>query len=1190
MDGGMADEKISTVKINKGMTVSHYTIIEEPDGGYPDDVFLATDNNLERKVLLQFMPSDKATDRKAMTTFRKEAQAIAAIGHPNLVSIYEVEDFQGRPFVAMEYPGGRTLFDILREGGLSSRHALDIAIQICATLIALNDAGIVPLGIRPSLISVSKTYQIQLLMLGHLFSAVTASRKSDPAVAGFPDYLSPEEVAGDKPDHQSSVFILGIILYEMLTGKHPFRSQSPEETMRAIAEAALPAVRDKTRIPKELNLVIEKALGKERESRYLRLDYLKDDLECAHQIHSLQESEEQYRNVVERANDGICIIQNKLLRFINRRLANMVGYTVEEGVNTLFADYIHPEEIVRVVEKYNLQISGRETSQRYETVLVHKNGNLVPVEINAGLITYEGHPAILAIVRDISDRVQAETALKESEQKFSDLFQHSNDAIFIHNMEGDIIDVNQRSLNLFQYTKPELLNMKIGELHPASAREVSHNAFKILSEKGFVNFEIDFRKKDGNLFSAEVSSSRIQIGDKKVVQGIVRDITDRKRTEAHLQLLSSIVKQTTEGVALVDMGGNLQFVNKAFAEMHGYSPEELLRKNLTIFHTPEQLPSVEAANRQIKDTGSFSGEIWHTRRDGTTFPSYMNNSLMYGSSGEPVGMIGIMRDISDRKRAENELRSAHEQLNATLNALPDLLFELDQHGRIYDFRAPHPELLYRPPEEFLGKTMKEVLPKDVADAVERAIQETVETGQSSGITYPLELQGKICWFELSSATRGDPKTPEGRLTMLVRDITDRKMAEKALRESEEKYRRVFEDSVLGLYRTTPDGEVLMVNPALLKMLGYSSFDDLASRNLEDSGYEPGYERSTFKDQIESDGMVVGLESAWIKKDGTALHVRESARAIRDGDGNTRYYEGTVEDITERKLAEKEIARAAKVIEQERNMFVTGPVVVFKWRNRPGWPVEYVSPNVSDVFGYTVEDLVTGQIAYAEIIPEEDIDTVLDEVNAYSERGVESFSHQPYRVIRKDGIAIWVADYTTILHDNTGKITHYLGYVIDITERKLAEDMLRRRTEQLNNERKALKDKNIALNQVLGQIESQRQDYQRQVYKDVETALTPFLRRLRDKTGSDLAKEYKALEENFYAILAKDLDDFTGRYARLTSRESEICDMIKHGQSSKQISESLNLSVLTVMKHREQIRKKLGITNKSVNLATYLRSH
>ncbi|MFQ5868397.1 MAG: GAF domain-containing protein [Candidatus Zixiibacteriota bacterium] len=134
-----------------------------------------------------------------------------------------------------------------------------------------------------------------------------------------------------------------------------------------------------------------------------------------------------------------------------------------------------------------------------------------------------------------------------------------------------------------------------------------------------------------------------------------------------------------------------------------------------------------------------------------------------------------------------------------------------------------------------------------------------------------------------------------------------KREQEALQESAERYRRVFEDSPMGLYRTTPDGRILMANPALLKMLGYSSFDELSKRNLEQSGFGPEYPRSMFVNLIETKGEVVGLESAWIRADGSTLYVRENARAIRDGDGNTLYYEGSVEDITESRLL-NEISR------------------------------------------------------------------------------------------------------------------------------------------------------------------------------------------------------------------------------------------------------------------------------------------
>ncbi|MCK4450583.1 MAG: PAS domain S-box protein, partial [Anaerolineae bacterium] len=136
----------------------------------------------------------------------------------------------------------------------------------------------------------------------------------------------------------------------------------------------------------------------------------------------------------------------------------------------------------------------------------------------------------------------------------------------------------------------------------------------------------------------------------------------RKRAEEELRLLSSAVEQSTEGIALVDLEGNMLFVNDAFATMHGYTPEKLVGKHLSLFHTPEQMPSVEAANRRIQETGEFSGEIWHVRRDGAVFPTLMRNSLLRDEVGNPIGMIGTMRDITERKQAEEALKEYSQRL------------------------------------------------------------------------------------------------------------------------------------------------------------------------------------------------------------------------------------------------------------------------------------------------------------------------------------------------------------------------------------------------------------------------------------------------------------------------------------------------------------------------------------------------
>ena len=146
-------------------------------------------------------------------------------------------------------------------------------------------------------------------------------------------------------------------------------------------------------------------------------------------------------------------------------------------------------------------------------------------------------------------------------------------------------------------------------------------------------------------------------------------------------------------------------------------------------------------------------------------------------------------------------------------------------------------------------------------------------------------------------------------------MTERKQVEQALRASEERYRTLYENVPIGIYRTTPDGHILMANPALVHMLGYTSFEELSGRDLAKEGYEPGYPRQHFQERIEREGGLRGLESTWKCKDGSIIHVRESAHLVRDEKNLPLFYEGTVEDITERKRAEQELKAYSEHLEE-----------------------------------------------------------------------------------------------------------------------------------------------------------------------------------------------------------------------------------------------------------------------------------
>ncbi|MDA8016423.1 MAG: response regulator [Thermoanaerobaculia bacterium] len=147
------------------------------------------------------------------------------------------------------------------------------------------------------------------------------------------------------------------------------------------------------------------------------------------------------------------------------------------------------------------------------------------------------------------------------------------------------------------------------------------------------------------------------------------------------------------------------------------------------------------------------------------------------------------------------------------------------------------------------------------------------------------------------------------------------------------------------------------------------------------------------------------------------------------------------------------ANSHEILEQERAIFIAGPVAIFKWRNLEAWPVEYASPNVGEILGYSAESFLAGDVSYAEIIHPEDLERVVSEVGSHSASGAERFEHVPYRIVRRDGRVIWIADYTNILRNEDGEVTHYQGYIIDITDRVEAEQERRRIEERARQAQK-----------------------------------------------------------------------------------------------------------------------------------------
>ncbi len=385
----------------------------------------------------------------------------------------------------------------------------------------------------------------------------------------------------------------------------------------------------------------------------------------------------------------------------------------------------------------------------------------------------------------------------------------------------------------------------------------------------------------------------------------------REDVEEGLKQYTDLYDFAPAGYFNLKRDGTVCRANLTGSSMLGVDRAKLLNSRFGLFISEETRPAFnELLQKVFKSKIKTSCEVSLLKEGNELF--YVHIDATAGIDGQECKMT--MADITGRKRAEEVLRESELRFKQVSESAREWIWEVDSNCK-YTYVSPViKELLGYEAKELVGiKYFYDFFDPENKEEIKQAALGRFARKESirNFINCKIHKDGR----KIILSTTGIPILDKKNNLIGYRgtdvDITERLRAEETIKESEERFHSLFENSTIGLYRTTPQGDILLANQTMIRMLGFDNMDELAQRNLEQKGYEPDYPRSKFKSEIEKSGYIIGLVSKWTKKDGTTLDVHESAHAIRDSNGKTLYYDGTVEDITERKKAEEEILNLAR---------------------------------------------------------------------------------------------------------------------------------------------------------------------------------------------------------------------------------------------------------------------------------------
>jgi PAS domain S-box-containing protein len=695
---------------------------------------------------------------------------------------------------------------------------------------------------------------------------------------------------------------------------------------------------------------------------------------------------------------------------------------------------------------------------------------------NDGIVVWNG------TLMDITDRKKAEQALADSEIRFKTLFDEVWDGIILADTETKQFAMCNRMIcDTLGYSQAEMLSMKVSDIHPENDRMYIEGKFdELLKGKSGVATDIPVQRKDGTIFYADITTTRVTLGRRHFLMGTFHDTTIRKQISDSLkksgEYLNKIINLIADPVFVKDREHRWVLLNDAYCQFMGYSREELIGKS-----DYDYFPKKEADVFWEKDEIVFAhgaenvNEEAFTDAKGITHAIITKKTLYFDQEGRKL-IVGVIRDVTEIRKIQESLRETSQFLNSIIENIPNMVFVKDAKDlRFVRMNRAGAELLGIPLEELMGKNDYDFFPKEQADFFVAKDREAMSLGIVEDVpreTIRTRFKGDRILHTKKVTLRDSDGNPQ-YLMGISEDVTDREHAEEALRKYAREVSDLYNNAPCGYHSLDENGTIVQMNDTELKWLGYERAELIGLKRFPDLLTEES--QKVFHVQFplfKKQGWIAGIEFDVIRKNGSIFPILLNATAIRSAEGRFIMSRSTMIDITERKLIEAELRKyqgnledlvkkrtvelEAEIHERKKTEELlrlsenryqivterTGQVIYDcdLERGRFDW-----AGAIEEVTGYTPDEFRSVDVVqWQALIHPEDRAHAL---HTFEDTQMEAGRYfVVYRLKTKQDpprdAYIYIEDRGVFLQDHRGKVCRRLGSLKDITERRKAEVALR----------------------------------------------------------------------------------------------------------------------------------------------------